>query len=164
MNDMEKLNPQIVEVPIGVRELETLTIYPLSLADQIALTDIVQATINAYFSGEDQSDLALAAFVVAVIKENLPKVLKLITDHTTGKQVDALMRKITNDQALAIGQEVYRVNYESLLKNVNSLLDRVNGPSPARRPSPLSSNDTVDIESKTLPEEVTEMEAAPRDS
>jgi hypothetical protein len=164
MSDMEKLNPQIAEVPIGVRDLEMLKIYPLSMADQLELTDIVQQTINAYFTGEDQSDLAFAAFIVTVLKENLPRVLRLITDHTTDRQVTALMRKITNDQAVTIGEVVYRTNYETLLKNVNSLLDRVNAPSPARRPSLPSLNDTADTESKTSPEEVFETEAVPKAS
>lgn len=164
MNDMEKLNPQIAEVPIGVRELKPLTIYPLSMADQLEMADLVQETINAFFSGDDQSDMAFATFMVTVIKENLPKILKLITDATTEPKIKALMREITNDQAVAIGEVVYRANFETLLKNVNSLLDRVNAASPARRPSPPSLNDTADIVSKTSLEEVSETEAVPQAS
>lgn len=164
MSDMEKLNPQISEVPIGVRELEPLTIYPLSMADQEALTDIVQQSLNAFFSGEDKSDMAMATFVLEVVKQNLPKILKMITDANTDTKVKALMREITNEQAIAIGQVVYRINYETLLKNVNSLLERVSAVSPARRPSPPSLNDTPDTESKTSPDEVSETEAVPSDS
>ena len=164
MNDMENLNPQIAEINIGVRELRPLTIYPLSMADQLRLTDIVQETINAYFSGEDQSDLAFATFIVNVLKQNLPRILQLITDANTDSKVKALMREITNGQAVDIAELVYRTNYERLLKNLNSLLDKVNGPSPARRPSPPSAKGTVDTASNTSSAEVSEQEAAPLDS
>jgi hypothetical protein len=164
MNDMENLNPQIAEIKIGVRELKPLTLYPLSMADQLQMTDIVQETINAYFSGDDQSDLAFATFIANVLKQNLPRILQLITDANTDSKVKALMREITNSQAVEIAELVYRTNYARLLKNLNSLLDRVNVPSPARRPSPPSANDTAATGSNTSSAEVSEREAVPSDS
>ena len=43
----DRLNPQVAEVEIGVRNLRKITIYPLSIADQLSTTDLVSEAIRS---------------------------------------------------------------------------------------------------------------------
>lgn len=112
------LNPQISSVEIGTRKLREITIYPLSLAEQISLSKIIAGAASEYVNSEDQSDMAFAAFISKAISENLAKILSLVTDE----KGDDLLNEITNNQAVNIAEILYETNYGGVAKNVKSLI------------------------------------------
>ena len=78
-NEEKKLNPQIVDVEIGIRSLRKITIYPLSMADQLKLTDIiVQAAMATMADGKE--DMAVPTFILQMLQENVGKILSMATD------------------------------------------------------------------------------------
>jgi hypothetical protein len=144
-----KLNPQITDTEIGVRELRKITIYPLSMADQLSMTDLITEAIQTFFTGaqgfeSEEQDMEFMAFVVGLIKENLSKVIEFVTDEK-GEDV---LQDLTNEQASVIATIIYDVNYEPVIKNSQSLAERIRNliASRSTRPSPQSVNDT-DIDS-----------------
>ena len=118
---MSKLNPQISSVEVGIRKLREVTIYPLSLAEQISLSKIIAGTASEYVNSEDQSDLAFAAFVSKAINENLAKILSLVTDENG----EDLLNEISNNQAADIATVLYEMNYGSVAKKVMALVAKV---------------------------------------
>jgi len=111
------LNPQISSIGIGIRELREITIYPLSLADQISLSKIITSCASEYINSEDQSDVAFAAFISKAISENLAKILSIVTDEKGD-----LLSEITNAQAVNIAEILYEINFGSVAKNVKCLI------------------------------------------
>lgn len=169
MSDAEKLSPMVDEVPIGIREIKTLNIYPLSIADQKTLTKELSEAIRSFFAeteeeikkpeeakseaeedenGPFSSDIQFVDFIINLIFENLVKLLQLTTDHATPKQAEKLLSDITNNQAVEIALVVYKQNFESASKNVKSLLGGIRGLFQSKRLSRLSALDIPDTDSK----------------
>ncbi len=153
--DDQKLNPQIMTVTIGVRELREISIYPLSMADQLQVTDLVAAAIKGYVETGDQSELGVATFVAEAIKENVSLLLKKATDE--GEEA---LSEITNMQATNIAEIIYEVNYESILGKVRSLVEKIQSQFQSQKSSPLPSDDTDSMTSPTSTDEATEKEAS----
>ena len=148
-----KLNPEIKKAEIGVRELKEITIYPLSMADQLSLTNLITDTVRKFFEkGGGQDDLEFAAFLSKLIEENLETILLMVTDEKS------LLADMTNNQAVAIAEIVYEVNFGSLVKKVKSLLEKVKEQFPSGRPLPTFLDDTEDTDSKTSTDEDSETE------
>lgn len=125
MASNSKLNPQIANVEIGVRNLRKIKIYPLSVGDQLSLSDLVVEALNTYneIAGDKKkSDIEVFSeivnFAINLIKENLDQILDKITDQ---EEDIKLLDEITNDQAFEIGKVIYEVNFANLIKNVTSL-------------------------------------------
>lgn len=115
-----KINPQITEVGVGVRDLRNISLYPLALGDQLELSDLIKEALEAFFKVEEGSEESLAVFVAfafELIRKNLTKILKLIA---LDEDPEALMKEITNAQVDEIAQVVYQKNFE-ILKNLKSL-------------------------------------------
>lgn len=144
MNDQQKLNPQQTEVEIGVREPKSLTIWPLSMADQLELSQTLEGAVS-HIIMESQDDLTFVLAIKKVIEDNLVQLLMKITDYTTKVKAEKLLKDITNDQFVAICRKVYEMNFESISKNVMSLLEGMDL-SLMRRPSPTSLSDTLDTD------------------
>ena len=122
---MANLNPQIVEIDIGIRELRKITLYPLSMADQFKMTDTVVQAIQQFASvgSEELSDEAIVEKMVSLIEENIDRILKLIIDP----EESVGMTDLTNDQFTDICEIVYTVNYEGSIKKLKSLAGKVKG-------------------------------------
>ena len=120
MSDTPKLNPSIRELEIGVEELVTIKVYPLSLGNQLKLTDLIKNLINEYlirrqeFSG--MTDAQFISDVLQIIEDNIKEVLKFIVKEDP----EEVVNQITNIQTLELVKIVYMVNFEPL-KNVTSL-------------------------------------------
>jgi hypothetical protein len=150
--EAQDLNPQIASAKIGKRYLREITIYPLSLGDQVKFTDVITEGINAFFQAQETpEDMAVVGFFVDLIKENIPRLMGMITD---GEDKEKLLEDMTNIQAVAIAEHVYNVNYDSISKNLKSLVGKVSKLFLSERPSPLSVNDT-DTPSNIVSEEAT---------
>ena len=157
MAEAARLNPEIQTTEIGVRELKTIKIYPLSMADQLSMTNLITEALQEFFKRPGmaeagrESDFEFAKFIADLIKENLSTILGMITD-------EAKLEDITNNQAVEIAEMVYETNFGSLVKKVKSLLEKVNEQFPSGRPSLTSLGSTEDTDSKTSTEEVSETE------
>lgn len=175
MNDAEKLSPMVNTVKIGIRELEDLEIWPLSIADQKTMTKEIAEAIQLYFQQEGreedkgegadkakkkndqpfESDIGFVEFLIEMITNNLVKIIQKATDHTSGNKAEKLLGKITNNQACDIARVIYEQNFESASKNVKSLLDKIGTTFLSKRLSPQFAPNT-DIDSSTSADSPTE--------
>ena len=151
----KRLNPEITKATIGVKELKEITLYPLSMADQLKMTNLISEAIKAFFQRGNTTDIEFAKFLVETIESYLGEILKLVTDEG-----EASLSDITNNQAVEIAEVIYEVNFGSLVKKVKSLLEKVNEQFPSGRPSLTSLGSMADIDSKISTEEVGETEAS----
>ena len=159
-NEQKKLNPQVMEVEIGIRELRRIKIYPLSMSDQLELTDLISTALAAQFAKDDGwQELEIVAFIVNLMKENLNRILTMVSDEDG----DKLLAEISNLQAAAIAEAVYETNYGIVAKNFKSLFGKLSTLFPSERPLPPSVNDT-DTDLMTSTESPTGTEALPSDS
>lgn len=151
MASESKLNPQVRTATIGVRTLRKIKIYPLSVGDQLNLSDLVIESLNKYneiTSDEKKSDMQVLSevvdFVMSLINENLDQILDKVTDREQDETEVHLLDDITNEQALAIGKLIYEINFESLVKNVKSLFGEPQTPTEQllKRQSPQSVKST----------------------
>ncbi len=150
-----RLNPEISKATVGVRELKEITVYPLSMADQLSMTNLISEAIKGFFEREDTSDVEFAKFLSDLIQKNLETILTMITDEGQADLGD-----ITNNQAVEIAETVYEVTFGSLVKKVKSLLEKVKEQFPSGRPSLTSLGDMEDTDSKTSTDEPSETEVS----
>jgi len=143
-----RLNPQIVDVEIGIRELRKIKIYPLSMKDQLDLTNLIVEALNVQVNEKGSTDLSIA-FLVGLIRDNLEKVLKMATDE------ENIMSEISNVQAMEIAEKLFDVNFASVAKNFKSLSEKAMNMFQSERPSQPSVSDTG-TDSNTSTKEVTE--------
>jgi len=132
-----RLNPDIKKADVGVRELKTLTIYPLSAAFQMNLAGDVSDLLVSFFSvkvkdlSEDEVSQKIAGLFVQLIRENIETVLGHVIDpkEMTANgyaTVKDLLEDVTNNQLLDIGQIVYDNNYKDLVAKLKGfLMERV---------------------------------------
>jgi len=119
----KRLNPDINKVDIGVRELTTITIYPLSAHDQFDLTSRLVNTITTLAENDqfkDMSNEQALEFIQTAIKENLDIVLEYAVDEPERPT----MKDLTNNQIYNIVAIIFEVNYEGFIKNFKDLFER----------------------------------------
>ncbi len=159
-NDLQKLNPYIADAIIGVRNMRTIKLYPLSIADQITFTDLITKALQGFTQKGDMEDIAFVGFLVELIKDNLDRLLKLVAADESGD----LLSEVTNIQGVAIAEIIYDVNYGEAIKNAKSLIMKVKSLFQLVRPSQPSLSDTVATVLKTSSENPIEMEEPPLDN
>ena len=158
-NEQKKINPQITEIEIGIREMRKIKIYPLSMSDQLKLTGLISTAVAAQVAKEEgMENVALVAFIVELVKENLGRILTMVTGED-----DKLLEEVSNLQAAAISEVVYEMNYGIVVKNFKSLFEKVMTLFPSERPLPQFASDT-DTELTTSTENPSETEELPLDS
>lgn len=120
--DLKGLNPQIRTIDIGVRKLRKLTVYPLSLHDELALTDIITVAIAGFMESKQakMNDLAFVNFVLSVIKKNISKIIEFVSDESS-----EVLKEITNPQASKLVEIIYKENFEDISKNLKSLSEKM---------------------------------------
>ncbi len=124
-----QMNPQIMEAHIGVRKLEAITIYPLSMADQFKMSDIITTAVLHLANladNTDDSSTADTAFVHAlfqILKDNILVLLAYVLDKEEIEKVT--LDKLTNTQLSEIVTIIFEVNYEPILKNFQSLRQKL---------------------------------------
>uniref|UniRef100_A0A6M3J8C5 Tail assembly chaperone n=1 Tax=viral metagenome TaxID=1070528 RepID=A0A6M3J8C5_9ZZZZ len=148
-NELKKLNPQIREIEIGISNLRKIKIFPLSVGDELKLSEIIGEALKSFSSREDQSELAFASFVIDLISENFKKILGLILGPDENNE--KVMSDFTNTQVLELIHLIYEVNFESSLKNAKSLFGKIKPLFLSERRSPRSANDTGIKSEKSSP-------------
>ena len=140
--EQERLNPQITDVEIGIRNLRKIKVYPLSMSDQLKLTDMVTKSATEQMAKGD-GDIAIVSFVLQLIQENLSKIITMVTDEKAD-----VLEDMSNSQAVEFADVLFEVNYGAVVKNFKSLSKKLTGLFQSERPSPPSVSDTA-TDSKT---------------
>ena len=135
--EQERLNPQITDVEIGIRNLRKITVYPLSMSDQLKLTDMVTKSATEQMAKGD-GDIAIVQFVLQLIQENLAKIITMVTDEKAD-----VLEDMSNSQAVEFADVLFDVNYGAVVKNFKSLSAKLTGLFQSERPSPPSVSDTA---------------------
>ena len=123
-DEMVRLNPQIKNVEIGIRNLRSIKIYPLSVSDQLTATNLVTSALQVFMTNKDvkNNDLLFVAFMLEQIRTNASEILKMVLDEN--ENPESVLKETSNEQMIVIVKAIYEVNYESLSKNVKSLLEK----------------------------------------
>lgn len=116
---MSSMNPQITTVQIGVKSLREVTIYPLSMADQFQMTELISTEINNFAGTEfsELSDIETVEMVFDAVKRNLEKILGYVLDEKETVSFD----EITNTQFVEIATKIYETNFDVFAKNWKTL-------------------------------------------
>jgi len=129
-------NPMIRVVTIGKKRQRDIKIFPLSIRDQFQMSNILSAIIAYAINAIGKPEQQFMLFMLGLIKNNLSQVLDLVTEQSLLRRLrrkfirvpwrypeHPLLKEITLDQAGAIAQMIYEMNYELSLKKVQGLLD-----------------------------------------
>lgn len=163
ITENEKINPQAQILTIGIKSLRNITIWPLSVGDQISMSSIISKSAAEFFAKDEQSEAALFQFGLDKIIEHIKEILKLILDEN--EDADQVLRNMNNDQLIGLAELIFQMNYERSVKNAKGLFERIKSNlSPSERPQPTSVSNTEDTESPISIIENLEMEDSPADS
>jgi len=161
--DERKLNPQIRDAEMGIKDLRKIKIYPMSMADQKKLGGILQGVLEAYFKETvdggltEDNMIPFIKTITQILSDNIQEVLKIVTDLSES-EINSFFEYTSNLQMARIVEIVVEENFEEPSKNVRSLYTRIQDLFQLERQSPPSSNDTPNMISATSTEEATEME------
>lgn len=122
MSEERKLNPEIKTIDVGTRQLRSVHVYPLSVGDQLDITDRLMNTITSLSEGKSsfESNEEAIEFLRKIITENLGTILEYVTDD--GER--PTFNEMTNNQFYQIANIIFEVNYEAFVKNCLSLIER----------------------------------------
>jgi len=150
--ELAKLNPQIIEVMIGTKTLKKIKVYPLSMGDQLKMTQLIVSTLQQLYTKKEDDNFAFAETVRATISSNLEEILKLVTDE------ENVISNISNLQGLEIAEHIYEMNYEAIEKKVKSLIEKVTKTFLSQNLQQQSSEDIPNTDLNTSSKEVLETE------
>jgi Golgi nucleoside diphosphatase len=148
----EKLNPRGIEIEIGIRSPRKITIYPLSVRDQMKLSDLITEALRIFFASTSKEDIEFVSTIINIISKNLNKIMLMIVPDErnqlqkiwasfTKKEMD-MLTDISNSQMLEIVQHVFDMNYGDPLKNAKSLFEKAKELFLSERPLQPSAKDT----------------------
>jgi hypothetical protein len=115
----KRINPEIKEIQIGIRELRTVKIYPLSFRDQSKASDIITEALNRFLAGQNQADIVFVKSMLDLLTERADQILSLVMDESEKGQ--DVLAELTNKQLLKIGEAIYEVNFEGIIKKAQGL-------------------------------------------
>ncbi len=118
---MSKMNPDITTAEIGIRSLREITIYPLSVASQLAATEIIVKIVNEVSALEELTDTEVVETFIKLISTSLQDILVFITDPH--EQID--FEEVTNLQLQNIAFIVFNQNYKDVVKNSKDLIEKM---------------------------------------
>lgn len=117
----KKLNPEIRDIEVGVKEIRSIKVYPLSANDQFELSNRLINAINDLGNMSDFSTNEEALnFFQRLITENLQVILEYAVEEQERPNFDEL----TNNQIYEIVEAIFEVNYEGFIKNFRNLFSR----------------------------------------
>lgn len=116
---MADLNPRITAVQIGIRELRTISIYPLSVGQQSKTVELITVLINSMAEQklDGLTDLQLAEYFGGTISENIQKILGFVTDPKDEVSLD----DIDNTQLANIIEIIITVNFGEVTKKLKAI-------------------------------------------
>jgi hypothetical protein len=134
------LNPRIKVIELGIEEMSEYKIYPLSMADEFKLSDIISKAAGTITEMSDgASEVAVVQASIDVIKANLGIILDMVTKKTNRPKID----DIDNEQFSELAELIFDVNFAGTIKNFQSLVKKVKGMFPSTGLSQSSSETPV---------------------
>lgn len=123
--DNRTINPEARNITIGAKRPRQITIYPLSIADQMKLTDRFSEVIQEF--GQTNRDEMTNEMAIQqlkrLIQDNLPEIMSYVVDEE--EDTAPTLDEITNKNLYEIAKTIFEVNYEDLIKNFKDLFGRV---------------------------------------
>lgn len=117
------LIPSYSKIVLGIRNPQERTIYPLSWHDmkqlQHIISSIIAGCVNLTDSGYTQEQVY--QFVLTRISDHIVEVMNLVID---GDPIDE--KDISVEQVSELAILIFDMNFESISKNVKSLLQKKN--------------------------------------
>jgi len=138
------LNPAVVTVSVGVREIREVKIYPLSMADQKKAKDAIFQVMDIFLDAKT-SEVVLASKAIDAIADNLDMLLGLATDPDD----KVTIADITNDQFADIAEAIYTSSFEQAIKKFTGLVDRIKAAAGKVVPGLTTPQETAEIPEKT---------------
>ena len=121
---MEELNPNIRNLVIGIRKPRTIVIYPLSIGDQLKMSETIANLLTMITATEDITDgTAFISNVLSLIQNNLKDFLKFVLEE--GENPDQVLNEMSNIQAVELCELIYAMNYEDTLKKTKEIVRKV---------------------------------------
>jgi len=129
------INPAIRATTIGVRKLREISIYPLSVGEQLKLGDVITEVVTKFVAGMEKKqgsgasvasmeNVALVEFIIDLIQTNIKKVISIATDEDADKTLDDM----TNEQLVDFATIIYEMNYGGdIRKKVVALIQKTQG-------------------------------------
>ncbi len=125
---MARRNPRVKEVEVGITEIKQLKIYPLSLAGEQRIYDMiddVRKHLKEMSGGDDENWqdniqlIELVDYAISFISKNLETILEFVTH---GEDAKELINEIDNYQAIEIAKIIYFVNFDDVKKKVMEVM------------------------------------------
>jgi len=149
IDELQNLNPQVASATVGVRSLRKINIYPLSVGDQMKMTNILASKVVGFLSAKEaNNDEAMVGFFINIINENISKFLGLSTcekpdEEGNFPESEKLLSDITNLQISEIALLIYKMNFEESSKNFVDLFKKAKKLFQLERSLPPSVKDTI---------------------
>lgn len=123
------VNPKVKKWEYGIKEMKTVNVYPLSIADQFSfekiLTEAFQNILKISSAGsntesEDESAEILQTLFVSV-KKNLDQIISI----ATGENGEEILKETDNEQFVEVLNIIFDVNFAGAAKNGMELWGKV---------------------------------------
>lgn len=132
---MTQANPKIRSVTIGIRNPKDITLYPLAVASELEMTELLTASLSAIFAAKSADDPdgdigqvnAAKQFIVArellgVLQKNMAQVITIAScDEEDGT---AILKETDNEQFMDILDSIFEVNFAPLFQRVPKMLEK----------------------------------------
>jgi hypothetical protein len=123
------LLPEVRQVQVGIREVRTENMYPLSLNDQFELADQITEVLSYIMDLEssgalkeaDETDKDQTMGIIQSLLSSLHKSIPFILEKCFD---DVTMSDVTNNQMIDIAYNLFDVNYKDLSKNLKDLFKK----------------------------------------
>lgn len=122
--EQSKLNPVVRYTTIGIRVLKEVKVYPLSVKEQMELTEVISDAIRKFqLEQGDANNLESIPFVLELIKNNLGKIMSIVSDEQDGD----ILSNITNEQLVDLAEIIYEMNFGSISGKIKALIGKIKG-------------------------------------
>lgn len=153
------LNPKSKQLEIGVRTSQIISIFPMSMADELKFTSVIADAFQKYkilsiktpdWDKISEGDDILAAmddaqktdyiqqeavvFIITAIKDNLIEVLNMVCEEKV------TLDDITNEQFAELCELIYEMNFAGAVGKFMGLWKKIKSTFPQTKPSPKSSS------------------------
>jgi len=177
---MSKVNPKIKKIAIGIRNPKEIILFPLAVASELEMTELLTASLSAVFAARSVSDPdgnqsqteAARQFLVVrellnVLRANMAQIVTIATcEEEDGAEI---LKETDNDQFMDILDAVFEVNFAPLFQRVPEMMKRW-GPvlgidmSLSEKSQPTSVETAVDTDLNMSTEETGLKEGSPEAS
>ena len=143
-----KTNPKARKFEIGIREIREITIWPLSLADEISFSEKIVSLVDGFdksvLSDGEPSDVKATAYIIEAIQNNLVELLVYVTDDKVS------LSDLDNEQFVDLCTIIFEMNFDGAAGKIKRLLNRIKNLFPQKTPlENLSSTPVTDTNTST---------------